>query len=156
MKSTSGTTRCYMQDNWRVNGRLTPTPGLRWDMNPAWTDPIHLINTFDVKNQAVVLASRSATTSTDGVDHPAGGEQFREGQRRLRDPQQAGLKSNNFFPSNMFKWPRRPRVPFLDGRKAFVLRGGYGGITSVPAHPLAVSPPTAFQGDLPVYPNSSA
>ena len=75
--------------------------------------------------------------------------------------QQAGLKSNNFLSSNMFDFGPRMGAAyrFLDGRKAFVLRGGYGLYIS----PLAIRTLLAqFKQQAPFYatyqynPNSSA
>src|SRR6185437_7953575 len=56
MKLDQKTYGFYLQDNWRVNGRLTLTPGIRWDMNPAWNDENHLFNTFDKNTHSLVLA----------------------------------------------------------------------------------------------------
>ena len=150
----------YLQDNWRVSGRLTLTPGLRWDMNPAWSDPFHLFNTFDVKNHAVVLGEPLSYYIADGATTSQVVSNFEKVNVTFETPQQAGIKSN-FFPSNMFDFGPRMGAAyrFLDGRKAFIIRGGYGLYLS----PLAIRTLVAqFAGELPFKatyqynPNSSA
>jgi hypothetical protein len=161
MKVDQKTYALYVQDNWRVSGRLTLTPGLRWDMNPAWSDPFHLFNTFDVKNHAVVLPEPLSYYIADGATTAQVVSNFEKVNVTFETPQQAGLKSDNFFPSNMFDFGPRMGAAyrFLDGRKAFVLRGGYGLYLS----PLSIRTlVTNFSGELPFKatfqynPNSSA
>jgi hypothetical protein len=128
MKMDQRTYALYVQDNWRVSGRFTLTPGLRWDMNPAWTDANHLINSFDVKNHAVVLAEPLSYYINDGATTQQVVQNFEKVNVTFETWQQAGLKSGNFFSSHMFNLGPRMGAAyrFLDGKKAFVLRGGYG------------------------------
>jgi hypothetical protein len=128
MKVDQKTYALYVQDNWRVNGRLTLLPGLRWDMNPAWSDPFHLFNTFDVKNHAVVLPEPLDYYIAHGATTAQVAANFQKVNVTFETPQQAGLSKNNLFPRNMYDFGPRFGVAYrvLDGRKAFVLRGGYG------------------------------
>ena len=128
MKMDQRTSALYFQDNWRVNGRLTVTAGLRWDMNPAWNDENNLINSFDMKNHAVVLAEPLSYYIADGATTQQVVQNFQNVNVKFETWQQAGLKSGNFFSSHMFNMGPRIGVAyrFLDGRKAFILRGGYG------------------------------
>jgi hypothetical protein len=138
----------YLQDNWRVNERLTLTPGLRWDMNPAWSDPFHLFNTFDVKNHAVVLGEPLSYYINDGSTTAQVVSNFEKVNVTFETPQQAGLKSNNFFPSNMFDFGPRMGAAYrlFDGKASFVIRGGYGMYIS----PLAIRTLVAqFASELP-------
>jgi hypothetical protein len=161
MKLDQKTYGFYLQDNWRVNGRLTLTPGLRWDINPAWNDEHHLFNTFDQKTHALVLPEpldyyvKNGTTTQQVLDN------FKKVNVTFETPEQAGLKSNNFFPANyMDIGPRMGAAyRFLDGRKAFILRGGYGlYLSGLPVRTVV----TQFAGQVPFKatyqynPNSSA
>jgi hypothetical protein len=161
MKLDQKTFASYIQDNWRVNGRLTLTPGLRWDVNPAWTDSNHLFNTFDKKTHAIVLSEpldyyiKNGTTTQQVLNN------FAKVNVTFETPQQAGLSSGNFFPSNLYDFGPRMGVAyrFLDGRRAFILRGGYGiYISGLPVRTVV----TQFAGQVPFKatyqynPNSSA
>jgi hypothetical protein len=150
----------YAQDNWRVNGRLTLTPGLRWDINPAWTDSNHLLNTFDVKNHAVVLAEPLSYYIANGSTTPQVAANFQKVGVKIESAQDAGLNSN-FFPSNLKDFGPRMGVAyrFLEGRKAFVLRGGYGlYISGLPLRTLLAqfSSQLPFKATFQYNPNSSA
>jgi outer membrane receptor protein involved in Fe transport len=53
----------YIQDNFRVSQHLTVNVGLRWEMHPAPHADKDTFVTFDLKNDALVLAQRSLITS---------------------------------------------------------------------------------------------
>jgi hypothetical protein len=161
MKVDEKTYALYVQDSWRVGGRLTLSPGLRWDMNPPWQDSNHLLNTFDVKNHAVVLAEPLSYYINDGATTAQVAQNFQKVNVTFETWQQAGLKSNNFFPSNMKDFG--PRIGaayrFLDGRKAFVLRGGYGmyySLLAIRTLLASFSSEAPFKATFQYNPNSSA
>jgi hypothetical protein len=161
MKMDQKTYGLYIQDNWRVNGRLTLTPGLRWDMNPAWNDENHLINSFDLKNHAVVLAEPLSYYVGDGATTQQVVDNFQKVNVKFETWQQAGMKSGNFFSSHMFNMGPRMGVAyrFLDGRKAFIVRGGYGMyFSALPIRSLLApfSTQLPFKATFQYNPNSSA
>jgi outer membrane receptor protein involved in Fe transport len=45
----------YFQDNWRVSRRLTLTPGVRWDINPAFREESNLLTAFDLESKSILL-----------------------------------------------------------------------------------------------------
>jgi hypothetical protein len=150
----------YVQDNWRVNARFTLTPGLRWDMNPAWSDPFHLMNTFDQKNDAIVLGEPLSYYINNGTTTAQVVGNYQQVNVKFETWQEAGLKSNNFFSSNKFNFAPRMGAAyrFFDGKKAFVLRGGYGlFISPVPEGRLSIVAQQApFYAAFQYNPNSAA
>ena len=161
MKVDQKTYALYLQDNWRVNGRLTLTPGLRWDMNPAWNDAHHMINTFDIKNHAVVLGEPLSYYINDGATTQQVVDNFQKVNVTFETWQQAGLKSNNFFSSHVFNMGPRMGAAYrlLDGRKAFVVRGGYGMYYSALAVRTFLAPFSTqlpFKATFQYNPNSAA
>ena len=151
----------YLQDNWRVNGRLTITPGVRWDINPAWGDEHHLFNAFDMKTHAIVLAEPLSYYINNGTTTQQVINNFQKVNVTFETPDQAGLSSNNFFTNNYFDFG--PRVGaayrFFDGRKAFIFRGGYGlYYSTLPVRSIiqAFSGMVPFKATYQYNPNSSA
>src|SRR5262249_2264192 len=45
----------YVQDNWRVTSRLTLTPGVRWDISPAFTEENNLLSAFDLQSHSLMF-----------------------------------------------------------------------------------------------------
>ena len=160
MKVSQRTYAGYVQDNWRVSGRLTLTPGFRWDINPAWKDNSHLLNTFDVKNHAVVLAEPIDYYLANGSTTAQVVNNFQKVGVTFESAKDVGL-SSNLFPSNLRDFGPRMGAAyrFLNGKKSFVLRGGYGlYVAGLPLRTLLAQ----FSGELPFKatfqynPNSSA
>lgn len=86
----------YVQDDWKVNRRLTFNLGLRYELNPPLTEENNLLSNFDVATRSIIIA----------------------GQNGL-GKQVYNTDKNNFAPRFGFAFQ-----PFSDGKT--VLRGGYG------------------------------
>jgi hypothetical protein len=128
----------YAQDNWRVGKRLTLTYGLRWDINPALTDEHYLINGFDQKNHAIVLPQPLDYYYKIGATTPKIVAQYQALDVKFETAQQAGM-GTNIFQSNLFDIGPRAGLAYraLEGKQAFVIRGGYGlYISPVPMRTL--------------------
>jgi hypothetical protein len=125
----------YVQDNYKFNQRLKLNFGLRWDFNPFPVDKQGAITGFDLKTNALVtsgsLAHLEAVHATS-AGYVAALESL---GITFETPAQAGLPSN--LVNNNFH-DIGPHLGFayraLDGRKAFVLRGGY----ALNFYPLAI------------------
>jgi hypothetical protein len=117
----------YFQDNFRVRSNLTLNLGLRWEDHPAFWVKNGIFNSFDYKNDAVVLSAPPSTLIAEGYTTQAIITNMENIGAKYETPQQAGLPSTlvegypwNFLPRLGFAWQ-----PF--GTKVgTVLRGGYG------------------------------
>jgi hypothetical protein len=128
----------YFQDNWKATSRLTVTMGLRWDINPALTDQRYLINGFDQANHAIVLPQPLDYYYKIGATTPKIVAQYQSLDVKFETAQQAGMGAN-IFQSNLFDIGPRAGLAYraLDGKKSFVIRGGYGlYISPVPMRTL--------------------
>jgi hypothetical protein len=118
----------YVQDNFHVTDRLTLNLGLRYEAHPALYTENGLMNSFDLKNDAVVLASTPAQLIAKGYTNAdtIAADQFLG--INFETPQEAGMPANtllnnynlNFLPrlGAAYVLNRSPRSP--------ILRGGYG------------------------------
>jgi hypothetical protein len=149
----------YLQDNWRVSKRLTLTPGVRWDMNPAFSEKSGLLSAFDVESHSLLFPESIDHYYKLGVTTPAVVQAFERVGVKFRSAEELG-KSKQLFPSNWFDIG--PRVGFVygisTGAKPWVLRGGYGiYISAVPMRTLLAQfsglPP--FRVDFTDNPNSA-
>jgi len=117
----------YLQDNFRVNSRLTINAGLRWEMHPSPHARDNNFMTFDMKNDAIVLPKPIDAFIANGFTTQAIVTNLQNLGVKFETPQQAGIPNTGFFSSNA---NFLPRIGFAYtpgfGLKGLVIRGGYG------------------------------
>jgi hypothetical protein len=116
----------YFQDNYKVTPRLTLNMGLRWERWPAFREKNNLLTTFDPAKRAIVLGNDLGTMYQLGATLPSIVNRLTSLGTKFLTYQEAGRPQ-----SLMSSTPRNfgPRLGFAyragDGKKAFVVRGGY-------------------------------
>jgi len=128
----------YLQDNWRISPRLTLTPGVRWDINPAFTEKDNLLSAFDVKSHSLVFPEPLEHYYRLGATSPQVVSVFERVGVSFKSAEELG-KPKQLFPSNYFDiGPRGGFVYKLAGEsRPFLIRGGYGlYVSAVPMRTL--------------------
>jgi hypothetical protein len=118
----------YVQDSYRVSPRLTLTPGLRWDINPAFTERDNLLNAFDVNSHSLMFPEPLDYYYRLGATTPQVVSAYEKIDVKFSSAAELG-KSKQIFPSNYYDFG--PRAGFAyrlsnSDRKPIVIRGGYG------------------------------
>ncbi len=130
----------YVQDNYKYNQRLMLNLGMRWDFNPFPVDKQGAITGFDVKTNAVVTKS-----NLNDPNNPLFTKYHDTTYQYIQNLESIGVNFETAaqagLPDNLVNNNLHdigPHLGFayraLDGRKAFVLRGGY----SLNFYPLAI------------------
>ncbi len=117
----------YIQDNYRVSPDVTVNIGLRYEAHPAPWTKYGLYNSFDLKNDAVVLEVPPAKLISEGYTTQAIITNMENIGAKYETPQQAGMPSVlmrnydfTFGPRLGLAWQ-----PF-GAKRGTVIRGAYG------------------------------
>ena len=115
----------YFQDNWRVSKSLTLNLGVRWEDHPATYTNAGTYNSFDLKNDAMVLQVSPATLIARGYTTQAIITNMQNNGAKYETAQQAGWPST-LMRNYPFNFSPRVGMAYQLGRHGTVLRGAYG------------------------------
>jgi hypothetical protein len=149
----------YLQDNYKVTRRLTVMPGLRWDINPAFTERNQLINAFDVPSHSLMLPEPLEYYYKIGATTPEAVSIYQNVGVKFTSAEELG-RSKQVFQSNYFDIGPRGGFAYrmFDGNRQLVVRGGYGVYLSlVPLRSMLLRfNQLPFSATFSVNPNSAA
>ncbi|MGH9662467.1 MAG: carboxypeptidase regulatory-like domain-containing protein, partial [Bryobacteraceae bacterium] len=116
----------YIQNNFKVNSRLTLNLGVRWEFYPAIRESNNVLTGFDLKTKSIVNGRTIADLNKLGVTSPVIVKNFTDIGVKFITPDQAGLP-NTLMYSN--PWDFGPRAGFAykttSGARPLIVRAGY-------------------------------
>ncbi len=120
----------FLQDNYKVNRRLTLNLGIRWEMHPAFHEAHNLFTGFDPGTKSIVNGKSLEELYRLKATTPEIVSNFTRIGVKFATPDQVGLPSSLLKPNY---WDIGPRAGFayklLEGKRTTVLRGGYALFT---------------------------
>ena len=117
----------YIQDNLHVTKNLTVNIGLRYEAHPAPYTSNNLLESFDLKNKAVVLAQPIAWYVAQGYTTQTVITNLENLGMVFETPEQAGIPSTMLRNNDFTFGPRiGAAYSLFGGRHGTVLRGAYG------------------------------
>lgn len=117
----------YFQDNYHLTKNLTANLGLRYEAHTGLSTNDGLVNTFDLKNDAMVLGATPAQLIAKGYTTQAIITNDQNIGVKFETPAQAGMPDKLFRDYKLSFLPRvgLAYLPF-NGKWGTVVRGGYG------------------------------
>ena len=116
----------YLQDNFKVNSRLTLNLGVRWEFYPAMREGNNVLTGFDLNSMSIINGVSLDQLYKLGVTSPSIVKPFTDIGVKFITPDKAGLPDTMMY-SN--PWDFGPRAGFAyrltSGSRTTVLRGGY-------------------------------
>jgi hypothetical protein len=117
----------YVQDNFHVSRNLTVNLGLRYEAHPAPFVSNNQLETFDLKNKAMVLGQPTSWYVSQGYTTQTIINNLTNLGMVFETPQQAGLSSKMLRDNDLTFGPRvGAAYSLFGGRHGTVLRGAYG------------------------------
>ncbi len=117
----------YIQDNWRVNKRLTINAGVRWEAHPAPYAANDYLVAFNPNNKALSLPQGLDYYVKEGLTQDTLLTNLRNLGVKFETLQEGGMPSRGVMSAN---WNIMPRLGFAYtpafGRNGTVIRGGFG------------------------------
>ena len=118
----------YIQDNYHVGKNLTLNLGLRYEGHPALWTKYGLANSFDLKNDAMVLAASPSALVAGGFASQAIITNMQNIGVKFETADQAGMPANTLLKNNNLNF--LPRFGFayqpFGGKHGTVVRGAFG------------------------------
>jgi hypothetical protein len=122
----SGNTALYFQDDWKATPRLTLNLGLRWEYWPAYREKRNLVVGFDEAGKRSVLGTSMQSMYDFSATLPSIVNAYQNLGWNYTTYDEIGLPQELVDPRSKNFGPRLGLAyRALDGKKSFVIRGGY-------------------------------
>ncbi|MBM3813868.1 MAG: carboxypeptidase regulatory-like domain-containing protein [Acidimicrobiia bacterium] len=128
----------YFEDQWKLTPRLTITPTVRWDINPAFSEKSSLLTAFDRDSHSLMLPKPLEHYYRIGVTNPQIVSLYENVGVSFKTAEELG-KPRQLFPSSLYDIGPRGGFAYqlTRGDRPWIIRGGYGVyISAVPMRTL--------------------
>lgn len=116
----------YIQDNFHISPKLTLNIGLRYEAHPALWTKDGLTNSFDFKNDAMVLSAPISELIAKGYTTQAIITNDENIGMKFETAQQAGMPANTLMDNYDFNFLPRLGLAYIPFRTGTIFRGGFG------------------------------
>ena len=118
----------YFQDNYHIGRNLTLNLGLRYEAHPAPWMKYGMMMSFDLKNDAIVLATTPDKLISEGFTTQAIIDNLKNDGAKIETSQQAGMPAGVLVDNYNSTWGPRFGIAWqpFGGRHGTVVRGAYG------------------------------
>lgn len=117
----------YFQDNYHITPSFTLNLGLRYEAHPALWAKYGMMQSFDLKNDAIVLAAPPSKLIAEGLTTQAVITNDLNNGVKFETPAEAGMPANTLANNSDFTFG--PRIGFaweIPNKWQTVVRGAYG------------------------------
>ncbi len=116
----------YVQDDFHINWKLTVNVGVRYEAHPALWTKDGLNNSFDLKNDAIVLDAPIQQFVAEGYTTNAIIANDENIGVKFETPQEAGFPANTLMYNYDANFLPRLGVAYIPFRTGTIFRGGFG------------------------------